>query len=161
MQIRKAIFEDWPHLQRLNQELFNFEASGLSSVWIQDWPMRNEKYYQDVIEHAERSVAFIAQEDEVVVGYVIASFRKAMPSRKEDFFVIIENIFIMSDFRGRGIGRALTGKVKEWALSKGASVLAVSSLADNKKAHSFYRNQGFKDFEIKFEMSLTNEQKMG
>jgi len=54
----------------------------------------------------------------------------------------LEDIFVLPDFRGRGVGKALLGKVADLAVSRGAGRLEWTVLDWNTSAIEFYRRRG-------------------
>ncbi len=52
----------------------------------------------------------------------------------------IEDMVVLGQFRGQGVGTALLEKAKEWAKSKGAKRIQLVADADNTSALDFYKN---------------------
>ena len=52
----------------------------------------------------------------------------------------IEDMVVLEQFRGQGVGTALLEKAKEWAKSKGAKRIQLVADADNTSALDFYKN---------------------
>jgi len=83
---------------------------------------------------------FVAVSDDLVVGYVHANDYDLIyaPHMKN-----IMGIAVSSDYKKRGIGRALLQYVEDWARETGASGIRLVSGATRTEAHTFYRNCGF------------------
>ena len=58
----------------------------------------------------------------------------------------IAELYVIEEFRGRGIGRALIAACEDWARERGLKVIMIGVLARNPRAHSVYRGEGFADY---------------
>lgn len=52
----------------------------------------------------------------------------------------IEDMVVLRQFRGQGVGKLLLEKVREWAVSKGAGRVQLLADADNAPALDFYQH---------------------
>ena len=52
----------------------------------------------------------------------------------------IEDMVVLEEFRGRGVGKALLEKAGEWSKSKGAKRVQLVADADNISALEFYKH---------------------
>ena len=59
-------------------------------------------------------------------------------------YVFIEDISVVKDFRGKGVGTALIQKTIEWAKKEGMDGLALETQDNNLLACRFYSKCGFK-----------------
>ena len=87
-------------------------------------------------------VAFVAVFNNQVVGWIGASqafMIEVMPHCE------INGLVIDKDFHGKGIGKLLIEKVKEWAREKGNKKLGLRCNVRRVEAHAFYKHLGFKD----------------
>ena len=57
--------------------------------------------------------------------------------------VWIEDMVVLEEFRGRGVGKALLVRATEWAKSKGAKRVQLIADADNAPALCFYKQLGW------------------
>ncbi|KAI4879357.1 hypothetical protein NFI96_019435 [Prochilodus magdalenae] len=56
--------------------------------------------------------------------------------------VYMEDLYVMPEFRGKGIGKALMSKVAQLGLAAGCTQLNFAVLNWNKPSHDFYLSQG-------------------
>ncbi|XP_073510709.1 thialysine N-epsilon-acetyltransferase-like [Phyllobates terribilis] len=77
-----------------------------------------------------------------LVGYALAFFTY---STWEGRALYLEDLYIMPEYRGRGIGSRLFAAVAELCLSLGCARLQLSVLDWNQSAISFYRSRGARD----------------
>jgi len=59
----------------------------------------------------------------------------------------LEGLYVVPDWRRRGVARTLVESVVAWALQQGLSELASDSLIDNLAAHAAHRALGFEETE--------------
>jgi GNAT superfamily N-acetyltransferase len=52
----------------------------------------------------------------------------------------IEDMVVLDQYRGQGVGKALLDKATEWALARGAKRIQLLADADNDSALGFYRH---------------------
>ncbi|MFW6458707.1 MAG: GNAT family N-acetyltransferase [Halodesulfurarchaeum sp.] len=67
---------------------------------------------------------------------------------------IIENLFVVEARRGEGIGAALLAFAERRLADRGVDVVALSAMAENEPARSFYRAQGYTPHRVEFERRL-------
>lgn len=85
-------------------------------------------------------VAFVAITDKKVVGWIHA-FKAIFLESKP--FIEIGGLVVDENLRGKGIGKQLVERVKQWCLEKNISCLRVRSQVKRKEAHQFYMGAGF------------------
>lgn len=85
-------------------------------------------------------IAFVALENEKVVGWIHAFKGLFLESKP---FIEIGGLVVDEELRGKGIGKKLVQKIREWGLEKGFETLRVRSNIKRKDAHKFYLNLGF------------------
>ena len=86
--------------------------------------------------------AFVAETENRIVGWIGASqsiMLEVMPHCEINGLVTDEN------YRGKGVGKLLIGKVKEWAKEKGNEILSLHCNVKRTEAHLFYEHLGFKE----------------
>lgn len=77
------------------------------------------------------------------VGYVVLTFGFSLESHGRD--ALIDEIYITTDYRGRGIGRQVIRQVEAEAHRLGAHKLFLEVERPNRRAQAFYRRLGFID----------------
>lgn len=89
-----------------------------------------------------RECVFAAICDNNVVGFIHVEKYEVL------YFQPMANILglaVSSEYRRRGIGRALLNKAEEWAKSRSISLMRLNSGSSRKEAHNFYRNAGYNE----------------
>lgn len=100
-----------------------------------------ENNTREVISNNDHS-AFVAIIDGKVVGWIHAFKAIFLESNP---FVEIGGLVVDENHRGKGIGKKLVERIKQWCNEKQISILRVRSQLKRKEAHQFYLNNGFKE----------------
>ena len=90
----------------------------------------------------KRECVFVAVCDNTVVGFIHVEKYEVL------YYHPMANILglaVSSEYRRRGIGRALLNKAEEWAKSRSISLMRLNSGSSRKEAHTFYRNAGYNE----------------
>ncbi len=108
------------------------------------YPLTIEETNQNIqaVIHSNDHIAFVAEVNNQVVGWIGAAqavMIEVMPHCE------INGLVIDKDLYGKGIGKLLIEKVKQWAREKGNERLSLRCNVRRIDAHSFYRHLGFKD----------------
>lgn len=82
----------------------------------------------------------LAFENEEPVGFLTAHCLQRFDKRKAE--VLLYETCVHSNFRKRGIGKALVAECKNWAKEVGADEIWVLTEKDNLPAMSLYRSSG-------------------
>jgi len=91
-------------------------------------------------------VAFTAVVEGKPAGLVFAD--------REGEFAYVDNLYIVADKRGRGIGRALMERVLESLETSGVKEIELMVTADNVAAVGLYENAGFEVTRLRMRKSL-------
>ncbi|UII65318.1 GNAT family N-acetyltransferase [Xanthomonas translucens] len=70
----------------------------------------------------------------------------------------LEGWYVVPEWRGRGVGRALLRQVQDWTCAQGCSELASDALLDDAAAQAAHRACGFEETErvVYFRMSVAD-----
>lgn len=129
--IRECHFNDAEYIQKLNCNEMGY-----------DYSLEDTKTKLEYLLGSNKDKIFVAEIDNMVVGYVHANDYELTyaPSMKN-----IMGIAVSNTYRGNGIGRALLSKVEEWARISGAKGVRLVSGGTRLEAHEFYRHMGYDD----------------
>lgn len=96
--------------------------------------------------------AFIARVDGAVAGFACARIAPcilyAQPGAE------LTELFVLPEYRRRGVARALVMAAEQLARSRGAEGLVALTNPSNKKAQAFYRALGYQKDDVSFEKIL-------
>ncbi len=97
-----------------------------------------------VLANPEHAV-WVAEQDQVVVGWVnvYVLYEIADPP-----LVFVAGLVVDEKRRGQGIGRALMGRVEQWAVEHGCHEVQLRSRVTRVEAHRFYESIGYEEFKV-------------
>ena len=106
------------------------------------YPLSEDQTLQNIMAVLKSNdhTAFVAEYENRIVGWIGASqdiMIEVMPHCEINGLVIDERN------RGRGIGKLLIDKVKQWAKEKGNDKIGLHCNIKRVEAHSFYQHLGF------------------
>ena len=93
--------------------------------------------------HAALAPTFLLRHAGRVVGYFVLSLGYSPEHGGLDAF--IDDIFLVPEVRGRGLGRAALDRAVEAARARGARVLMLEVEKHNDRAYRLYASEGFAD----------------
>ena len=99
-----------------------------------------ERLKRDIAGEHPRFQAFLAEVNGKAVGYAVAFETYSTFLAAPRYY--IEDIFILKEYRGRGIGHALFAVLSEEALCSGSAGMCWTALDWNKPAIDFYEGLG-------------------
>ena len=102
-----------------------------------------------------REVVFVAENDNIVVGYVHAEVYRLL---YYETMVNILGIAVSFDYRRRGVGKSLLEYAENWARELEINMVRLNSGGTRKEAHAFYRAMGYDSVkeQIRFLKNLTS-----
>ncbi|WP_270181428.1 GNAT family N-acetyltransferase [Alkalihalobacillus sp. CinArs1] len=87
----------------------------------------------------ETSTIFVAEQDEKLVGYLVAVGSEAKKKRHAVYLVI----GVLEKAQGTGVGTALFNKLEDWAESKNVHRLELNVATPNEGGLALYKKFGF------------------
>lgn len=150
--IRKAKLSDLEDVRKLNQKLFyhDFEFDKTLNL---SWPKKNKKYFKERI-LSKNSITLIAENNNLIVGYLIGTIVNSQDYRKAIKIAELENTLILPDYRGKKIGTRLIKEFFKWAKSKKIKRAKLIASAKNKRAISVYKKNSFFEYDLVMEANL-------
>jgi len=108
------------------------------------YPLSSEQILQNIkaVRRSEDHDAFVAIYDSHVVGWIGVAQAMMIESLP---FCEINGLVIDDNHRGKGIGKLLVEKAKQWAKEKGNDTIRLRCNIKRTEAHEFYRHLGFKE----------------
>jgi GNAT superfamily N-acetyltransferase len=135
MKIDFANADDLPQLAELLAELFTLES---------DFQPERDKQLRGlrlILDHPLQGRLFVVRDGTKVAGMACALI--SISTAEGGRVMLLEDVIMNSEYRGRGLGRELIEYVLAWA--KLEKLLRVTLLTDrdNRAAQAFYKKQGF------------------
>ena len=100
-----------------------------------------------------RHTAFVAIHENKIIGWIGAAEALQIESAP---FCEIRGLVVDEKYRGKGVGKLLIEKVKQWSKESGNTTLRLRTNMIRKEAHLFYQHLGFKEVKEQkvFEMKI-------
>lgn len=139
--IRKAQESDHPFIF----ELSPFLAEVAQLPWHSDdvvQQMQDDYISQMLAETPEPSTTFVAEINEVLMGFIHVRTHK--DSISGEVSGTIPLLAVSPKSQGLGVGKCLIEHAEEWAKQLGCRLMHLEVFANNTKARSFYQKVGFK-----------------
>lgn len=100
------------------------------------------EYWREQFENDDRAT-FVAVDGEDLVGYVSIEHRASPPVFARGDAGFVHGLYVVPDYRGRGLASMLFERAREWADERGCVYLSLGVHPDNEPARSVYREWGF------------------
>lgn len=141
LRIRPATDGDLPAVMRLFDEL-----AILQEPWRVFTPRPNlreemrRRYQADVVD--PDALLVVAERDGDIVGMAAGHLHKPS-SMSEEQAVELGSVYVTPEYRGHGVGGALTAEVARFALDRGVQRITLKTFAQNEEALVAWRRLGF------------------
>ncbi|PVH24478.1 GNAT family N-acetyltransferase [Sphingobacterium corticibacter] len=90
---------------------------------------------------------YFAIVDKNVVGYLKLNFGQSQTELQDDKALEIERIYVLKEFHGKKVGQVLYEKAINIAKQKNADYVWLGVWEENPRAISFYKKNGFVEFD--------------
>ena len=90
---------------------------------------------------------YFATLENVVIGYLKLNFGASQTDLKDESALEIERIYVLKDFHGKSVGQVLYNQSIDIAKQKNANYVWLGVWEENPRAISFYKKNGFLEFD--------------
>lgn len=145
MIIRKATKKDFEAVKQLDKEFF------LWACEINPWLDPHYTKHKHGLEFkgdffSKKEVFFLAEDKGKVVGYAEGIIQDLPSKFKNRKVGVLESLFLIKEYRHKGLGKKLSKEVLKWMKSKGIKEYKLVVHHANIKAYKLYKRLGFKDY---------------
>ena len=95
----------------------------------------------------ENAEFYFAKIDDKIIGYLKLNFGQSQTELKDDKALEIERIYVLKEFHGKKVGQILYDKAIEIAKKKNSDFIWLGVWEENPRAISFYKKNGFVEFD--------------
>jgi len=149
MNIRRVTKNETLLLQKIAQKTFLETFSELNSK------ENMEKYLEDKLSagalstelNNEYSEFYFAETGGEIVGYLKINSGNAQTEQQTDHALEIERIYVLKEFHGKKVGQLLYQKAMDIALQRSVEYVWLGVWEENHRAVSFYKKNGFVEFD--------------
>jgi len=106
-----------------------------------------KKLFDDALEN-EKASAYVAYFDDVVAGYMLLNIKYSEANYFKESYsaLLIDQICVESNFKGKGIGKSLVDFAKTYAKELDISRIEMNYWTKNNNSGEFFRSQGFENY---------------
>ena len=108
---------------------------------------RWRKYVLSVHMEDENQI-LIAEDDNTIAGFIKIKTLETKPLESEIKCSLISLMYVLPEYRRKGVASMLMDRVFEYVKSKGATHIRLNVTAENIPAISLYRSMGFEDYSV-------------
>ena len=149
MEIRKVTLNDIEQLQQIGRQTFSetFSSSNTEenmTTYLEEG-FSNEKLIEEL--NNESSEFYFALSENELVCYLKINFGQSQTELQDDTALEIERIYVLKEFHGKKVGQVLYEKAIEIAKQKNAHYVWLGVWEENPRAISFYKKNGFVEFD--------------
>ncbi|MCY4778070.1 GNAT family N-acetyltransferase [Sphingobacterium sp. UT-1RO-CII-1] len=152
--VRKAQISDLTALFKLYNTLFQLMEK-MEPNYMKT-PEEEELFLISVLTEENNLIAFVYEEHENILGFVIANLRDSpeysnyIPQKA----VYLVDIVVDENSRDQGIGKALIDRVKEWGTENAVDYFELTVLSANQAAIRLYEREGLIPFSVNMRMKM-------
>jgi ribosomal protein S18 acetylase RimI-like enzyme len=141
MLIREASTNDIAVLHEIFQELHKIHFENRPDIFSVDGNPYTEKFIKKMLRDKSKKI-IVAEENTYVIGLCAFSLNdNAYQTRKKQ--ILIDDIYVVPDYRRKGVAKALFNYVKSLAEKEKYEKIDLTVWNFNKEAQSFYESLGF------------------
>jgi len=147
MEITSATDTHVPEIVEVWKEFMDFHKDiDLRFPMKENAPLIWEKHLRDLIK-SEDTLVLVAMDKDHVVGYSISLIESRYPPVfTRETYGFIASMAVQSNYRRKGIGERMLGKIYEWFKSLNIDKIELTVTAQNQIGYSFWKKHGFRDY---------------
>ncbi|WP_421385299.1 GNAT family N-acetyltransferase [Bacillus salacetis] len=139
MIIREIEIQDAERFINLVKEVENHSEFMLMGPGERKTTPEQQKRQLERIKQQPNSTIFVVEENERLIGYLMAIGGTVKRTRHSAYLVI----GIMQEQRGKGVGTKLFENVTDWAIRNNISRLELTAVTENEAGVALYKKSGF------------------
>ncbi len=147
--IQKVTLNDIDQLQKIGRQTFSETFSGDNSEEDMkkylDENFSTEKLTDEL--NNQNSEFYFAKLEDTVIGYLKLNFGESQTELKDNKALEIERIYVPKEYHGQSVGQILYEKAIQVAKQKDTDYVWLGVWEENMRALSFYRKNGFVEFD--------------
>lgn len=148
IEIQKVTLTDIHQLQKISRQTFYETFSAVNSK-------ENMTNYLDEgfsiqkleAEFSDNTEFYFAIIEGTIIGYLKVNIGQSQTELQDHNALEIERIYVLKEFHGRKVGQVLFDKAIEIARQKNVEFIWLGVWEENSRAISFYRKNGFVEFD--------------
>ena len=162
IEIRKAKLKDIDNVSNLFLEAYETQVNIVKKYCpqhLKDMIIKSEntKIFRDLIKkkiYSKRSMLYVSEDNGKLFGFILFSIEKNSLINKLEKFGRINNIYINTEYQGKGISNKFKDIAFNWFRNKGINRFQLFVFQDNSHARKVYEKWGFTNRLIEMRMSI-------
>lgn len=149
VEIKKVTIHDIGQLKQIGRETFSETFSSGNTEENMNKYLEEGFSVEKLTEELnnKNSEFYFALSENKVIGYLKINFGKSQTELQDDKALEIERIYVLKEFHGKKVGQVLYEKAIEIAKQKNAVYIWLGVWEENPRAISFYKKNGFVEFD--------------
>lgn len=149
IEVRTVTLKEIEQLQNISRQTFSDTFSGVNTEEnMKKYVAENFSLEKLTDELNNKDAAFyFATLNNDVIGYLKLNVGSAQTELKDEKSLEIERIYVLKDFHGKNVGQILYEKAVQVAQQKNADYVWLGVWEENLRAISFYKKNGFVEFD--------------
>ena len=147
--IKECSLEDIEKVKDISEKTFYETFSGDNTEENMENYLKENFSYDKMTSEISNTYSkfYIVESNDEVVAYMKINFDKAQTEEGYDNTIEVQRIYVLEDFKGKRIGKALIQKAIEIGKESNVDYLWLGVWEHNIKAIGFYEKLGFKKFD--------------
>ena len=147
--IKECSLEDIEKVKDISEKTFYETFSGDNTEENMENYLKENFSYDKMTSEISNTYSkfYIVESNDEVVAYMKINFDKAQTEEGYDNTIEVQRIYVLEDFKGKRIGKALIQKAIEIGKESKVDYLWLGVWEHNIKAIGFYEKLGFKKFD--------------
>jgi ribosomal protein S18 acetylase RimI-like enzyme len=154
---REALIQDYEDISKLHLQSHDLHVMNRPDLYRANTDYTFDfNYFKTLLDNDKAKVFIVENEEEKIIAYTILKVEEAPihPNFVSRRILNMNEICVSEQCRGRGIGKLLLEKAKNYAKEVGASSLELRVISFNESAIKFYRSMGMTTQSIKMELDI-------
>lgn len=145
MQITKAKKDDLPEILGMYEILSNMHTE--MDTYYPPYEFYKEKFEGSLIEKNSHLniLVLVAKEGDRTLGFLISEIKDRSRGKYNSIFLQVSGAFVKTDYRGKGVLRALLQETKEFAKKENITRIELNVDTRNENALIEYEKLGFNE----------------
>jgi GNAT superfamily N-acetyltransferase len=102
-----------------------------------------EDYYQECLDEPDEHSLFVAEVDGEFAGFIRADIKKIPSFFKHPEILYLDDLYVLPEFRRKGVARSLIQRAEKLAREKGIERLQARVYSFNKEAQELLKSMGY------------------
>jgi ribosomal protein S18 acetylase RimI-like enzyme len=149
IEIRRVTLNDISQLQQIGRQTF-YETFSAENTESNMTKYLNEGFSVEKLTaelNDKNSEFYFASIANKVIGYLKLNFGQSQTELKDEKAFEIERIYVLKEFHGKNVGQGLYEKAIQIARQTNADYIWLGVWENNSRAVSFYKKNGFVEFD--------------